>query len=105
MENNNLEIDDDMEYFRKRLTASLKVPLELLDTNYLGEIDKELEKKFESSVKKRRNKEFAVYEKIPRHGKEENGIILAPFRSKEDAEEAMIKYGYNNDNYYIDNIK
>lgn len=47
-------------------------------------------------------KKFAVFEKIPMHGKEENGIILAPFKTKGEAEEARKKYGYNTDNYYVD---
>lgn len=39
------------------------------------------------------NKEqYAVYEKVPAHGKDVNGIILAPFNSKEEAEEARQKY-------------
>ena len=30
--------------------------------------------------------QFAVYEKEPRHGKDKDGVILAPFDTKEDAE-------------------
>lgn len=49
-----------------------------------------------------KKEQFAVYEKEPAHGKEKNGIILAPFNTKEEAEQAKIKYGYNTSNYYVD---
>ena len=45
---------------------------------------------------------FAVYERSPRHGKDFNGVIMAPFDTKEKAEEARKSYGYDNDNYYVD---
>jgi hypothetical protein len=49
------------------------------------------------------NKEqFAIYEKTPQHGKDYNGVILAPFNTKEEAEIAGKKYGYYGDNYYAD---
>ena len=47
-------------------------------------------------------KQYAVYEKKPAHGNLENNVILAPYKSKEEAEEAKVKYGYGNDNYYVD---
>jgi hypothetical protein len=49
------------------------------------------------------NKEqYVVYEKVPAHGGEINGVILGgPFKTKEDAEQARQKYGYNSDNYYV----
>ncbi len=50
-------------------------------------------------------KQFAVYEKEPAHGKEPNSIILAPFDTEELAETARLQWGYNNDNYYVDEIK
>jgi hypothetical protein len=49
-------------------------------------------------------KQFAVYEKTPAHGKEENGVILSPFNTKEEAEHAMKMYGYDTDNYYVDEL-
>jgi len=49
--------------------------------------------------------QYAVYEKVPAHGSEANGIILGPFKSEEDAQQAREKYGYNTDNYYVDIIK
>jgi hypothetical protein len=52
-----------------------------------------------------KKEQFAVYEKEPAHGKDKNGIILAPFDTKEEAEEAMRKYGYDTDNYYVDIFK
>jgi hypothetical protein len=45
---------------------------------------------------------YAVYEKVPAHQNEENGVILCPFPTEEEARAAMIKYGYNTENYYID---
>lgn len=48
---------------------------------------------------------YAVYEKSPAHGSKEHNIILAPFKTKEDAEQSRIKYGYNTDNYYVDILK
>jgi len=52
------------------------------------------------------NKEqYAVFEKEPAHGSEVNGVILAPFYTKEEAEQARQKYGYGNENYYVDKMK
>ena len=48
------------------------------------------------------NKLYAVYEKSPAHGSKEHNVILAPFKTKEEAEQNRIKYGYNTDNYYVD---
>ena len=48
------------------------------------------------------NEQYAVYEKEPRHGKDRNGVILAPFNTIKEAEESRIKYGYRDDNYYVD---
>ena len=47
-------------------------------------------------------KKYAVFEKVPAHGSAENNVILAPYSSKEEAEDAARKYGYNTDNYYVD---
>lgn len=48
--------------------------------------------------------QFAVYEKEPKHRKDKDSIILAPFDTKEEAELAGKKYGYYGDNYYVDKI-
>ena len=48
---------------------------------------------------------FAVFEKVPSHGSEVDGIILGPFGSEEEATEAGNIYGYNTENYYVDKIK
>jgi hypothetical protein len=48
---------------------------------------------------------FAVYEKEPRHGKDKDGVILEPFNTKEEAEQARVKYGYGDDNYYVEKMK
>jgi signal peptidase I len=51
------------------------------------------------------NKEqFAVYEIEPAHGSIKNGIILGPFKTREEAETIRLKYGYSGDNYYVDNM-
>jgi hypothetical protein len=50
------------------------------------------------------NEQYAVYEKEPRRGKDRNGVILAPFNTIKEAEEAKIKYGYGDDNYYVDKV-
>jgi hypothetical protein len=47
-------------------------------------------------------KYYAVFEKVPAHGSETHNVILAPFKSEEEARADMVKYGYNTDNYYID---
>ena len=47
---------------------------------------------------------FAVYEKIPAHGSTPNNIILGNYNSKEEAELARKKYGYDNENYYVGKI-
>ena len=48
------------------------------------------------------NVKFAVYEIEPAHGNKINGVILGPFKTQEDAEQARQKYGYTSDNYYVD---
>jgi len=48
---------------------------------------------------------YAVYEIEPQHGKNINEIILAPYETKEEAELARIKYGYCDNNYYVDIMK
>jgi hypothetical protein len=48
---------------------------------------------------------YAVYEKEPAHQKDKNGVILAPYNTKEEAEQARVKYGYGSDNYYVDIFK
>ena len=52
-----------------------------------------------------KKEQFAVYEKEPAHGKDKNGVILAPYNTKEEAEIASKKYGYYGDNYYVDKLK
>jgi hypothetical protein len=46
--------------------------------------------------------QFVVVEKSPAHGSKEHNVILAPFKTKEEAEQNRIKYSYNTDNYYVD---
>ena len=50
-------------------------------------------------------KYFAVFERTPAHGSEENGVIMGPYNTKEEAEAARVKYGYTSDNYYVDEYK
>jgi|TARA_R110000851_G_scaffold56073_3_gene131189 hypothetical protein len=54
--------------------------------------------KIKENLKK---EQFAVYEKEPAHGKDKDGVILASFNSKEEAEAAGKKYGYHGENYYV----
>ena len=49
--------------------------------------------------------QYAVYEKEPAHCKEPNSVILAPYKTKEEAEKAGKRYGYHGDNYYVDILK
>ena len=60
---------------------------------------------FKWKYKMDKKEQYAVYEKIPKHGKDINGVILGPFNSKEEAEKSKNKYGYNTDNYFINKIK
>jgi hypothetical protein len=48
--------------------------------------------------------QYVVYEKVPAHGSEVNGIILGPFKTQELARLSAEKYGYTSDNYYVDKI-
>lgn len=45
---------------------------------------------------------YAVYERTPTHQNEINGVILAPYKTLEEAEKDRQKFGYGNDNYYVD---
>jgi hypothetical protein len=47
------------------------------------------------------NKQYAVFEKVPAHGSKSNGVILGSYNTKEEAQSAGEKYGYNTDNYYV----
>ena len=51
-----------------------------------------------------KKEQFANNEREPAHGKDINGVILAPFNTREEAEKARVKYGYVGDNYYVDII-
>jgi hypothetical protein len=69
-------------------------------------VDWELYQKTKNNNFIRENEEqFAVYEIIPQHGSEPNGVILGVFKTKEEAEEMRIKYGYGGENYYVDVFK
>ena len=46
--------------------------------------------------------QYAVYEREPHHGKDKDGVILAPFNSKVEADAAAKKWRYVGDNYYVD---
>jgi len=48
------------------------------------------------------NKQYAVFEKVPAHGSKPNGVILGSYNTKEEAQSAGEKYGYNTENYYVD---
>ncbi len=55
-------------------------------------------------IQKEWGKRYGVYEKTPQHQGQINGIILAPYNNKEEAEEDRQRYGYNTDNYYVDEL-
>lgn len=84
-------------FMNSKYIDEMKVDLEKIQNNFIDNLT--------LLQMKTKNEQFAVYEKKPAKGKEENGIILAPFNTKEEAEQAMIKYGYNIDNYYVDELK
>ena len=47
---------------------------------------------------------FAIFEREPRKNVKPNQIIFGPYRSAEEAEQDKIKYGFVDDNYYVDQI-
>jgi hypothetical protein len=49
-------------------------------------------------------KQYAIYEKEPAHGSTPNGVIMGPYDTEEEAKLNQKKYGYDNDNYYIDTL-
>lgn len=51
-----------------------------------------------------KREQYAVYEKVPAHGGQINGVILAPYNTEQEAQVAREKYGYNTDNYYVDKL-
>ena len=52
----------------------------------------------------KKKEQFAVFEREPAHGKDKDGVILAPYNTEEEAEQARVKYGYGDDNYYVDKL-
>lgn len=46
--------------------------------------------------------QYAVFEREPQKGPTPNGVVMGPYFSKEDAEQAKIKYGFISDNFYVD---
>jgi hypothetical protein len=48
---------------------------------------------------------YGIFERVPSHGREPNGLILGPFDTKEIAQEAGEKWGYSGDNYFVDIYK
>ena len=94
---------EDIEYLQKILFNALKVPLHL---HGLKEDDDVVGVKSLEIFKENKQKEmWAIYEKEPAHGSQKNGIIMGPFKIKEDADDAGKKYGYHGENYYVDIIK
>jgi hypothetical protein len=79
-----------------RDTEGKAYPLGKSNINYFKSGKLELENK---------NIEYAVYEKEPAHQNIPNGIILSPFKSREEAEETRKKYGHRGDNYFVDKMK
>lgn len=104
---------DDIPDSVKEIYERINKRLGLLDGKQYIELNKnDIKEMF--SVEIWRNKQlnklimmdqYAVYEKEPRHGKDINGVMMAPFSTKEEAELVRVKYGYNDDNYYVDKLK
>lgn len=46
-------------------------------------------------------KQYAVYEREPQICKKPHGIVLSPYDTSNEAEDARIKFGYVSDNYYV----
>lgn len=51
-----------------------------------------------------KREQYAVYEKVPAHGNQVNGVILGPYNTEKDAQVAREKYGYTTDNYFVDKL-
>jgi len=47
---------------------------------------------------------YAVFEKEPQKGPIPNGVVLGDYNTKEEAEQARVKYGFISDNFYVDKI-
>lgn len=45
--------------------------------------------------------QFAIFEREPQKNALPNKIIMGPYKSPEDAEDARVKYGFDNDNNYV----
>ena len=45
---------------------------------------------------------YAVFEREPQKGPTPNGVVMGPYFSEEEAEQAKIKYGFISDNFYVD---
>ena len=56
-------------------------------------------------IMNKKKEQFAVYEKEPAKGKDNNTVILAPYNTIKEAENAKKRYGYNNNNYYVDVLR
>jgi hypothetical protein len=50
-------------------------------------------------------KRYAVYEREPQKCDEPNSIILGDYSTFCEAQKAREKYGFNTDNYYVDEVK
>jgi hypothetical protein len=93
---------EDIEYLQRILFDALKVPLHLRG---LKEDDVVGVKSLEITRQNKQKEMWAIYEKEPAHGSQRDGIIMGPFKTKEEAKEVGEKYGYHGENYYVDIIK
>lgn len=57
--------------------------------------------KFKSLIPDR----YAVFEKEPQKGPIPNGVVLGDYNTREEAEQAKVKYGFISENFYVDKIK
>jgi len=47
---------------------------------------------------------YAVFEKEPQKGPIPNGVVMGSYPSREEAEQAKIRWGFISDNFYVDKI-
>ncbi|HET8687936.1 MAG TPA: hypothetical protein VFM18_14940 [Methanosarcina sp.] len=56
-------------------------------------------------TKRQLPEKFGIFEKIPQYCSAEHPILFGPYSSREEAEKHRVKYGYTDDNFYVDVIK
>jgi L-fucose isomerase-like protein len=91
-------VENDFSFISNTESNTSEENIKMIEERFKYESDKTLMNKLIKEMKE----QYAVYEKVPAHGGEINGVILGPFKTKEEAEQVRQKYGYTSDNYYVD---